>query len=104
MRRRPQLPRPCCPYYCLVQSVLDALRAKRERFVFEGCEIGLRHSAMAFITMNPGYPGRAELPESLKARAAPARRALRRWPCGSGLGVQSIQTMHCLLASSEACP
>lgn len=48
------------------QTVLDALRARKERFVFEDVEVALKPSVMAFITMNPGYPGRAELPESLK--------------------------------------
>ena len=48
------------------KSVLDALRAKAETFVFEGVETKLKPNAMAFITMNPGYAGRAELPESLK--------------------------------------
>ena len=59
-------------YRCLscsppVQTVLDALRARKERFVFEEVEVSLKSTVMAFITMNPGYPGRAELPESLKA-------------------------------------
>lgn len=49
-----------------MQMVLDALRARKDRFSFEGTDIQLRSSVMAFITMNPGYPGRAELPESLK--------------------------------------
>ena len=51
-----------------MQTVLDALRARKQRFLFEGNEIALQPSVMAFITMNPGYPGRAELPESLKVR------------------------------------
>ena len=50
------------------KTVLDALRARAETFVFEGVETRLRPNAMAFITMNPGYAGRAELPESLKVR------------------------------------
>jgi hypothetical protein len=49
-----------------MQCVLDALRARKERFIFEENDIVLMPSVMAFITMNPGYPGRAELPESLK--------------------------------------
>jgi dynein heavy chain, axonemal len=49
-----------------LQTVLDALRSRKERFVFEDTEIPIQPSVMAFITMNPGYIGRAELPESLK--------------------------------------
>jgi hypothetical protein len=41
------------------KTVLDALRARKERFVFEDVEVRLVPSVMAFITMNPGYPGRA---------------------------------------------
>jgi len=52
-----------------LQCVLDALRARKERFMFEDNDIVLKPSVMAFITMNPGYPGRAELPESLKVCA-----------------------------------
>ena len=61
-----------------MQTVLDALRARKDRFMFEGNDIALRNSVMAFITMNPGYPGRAELPESLKVLhfAAVARTCL----------------------------
>ena len=50
------------------KTVLDALRARAETFVFEGVETRLKPNAMAFITMNPGYAGRAELPESLKVK------------------------------------
>ena len=53
-----------------LQTVLDALRARKERFVFEDIEVTLKSTVMAFITMNPGYPGRAELPESLKVNAS----------------------------------
>eukprot|EP00955_Chlamydomonas_euryale_P098700 365162-Chlamydomonas_euryale.AAC.24 len=37
------------------KTVLDAIRARKEKFQFEDVEISLRPTIMAYITMNPGW-------------------------------------------------
>jgi len=54
----------------VAQQVLDiqrAIAARQTSFVFEGTTMQLKWSAWCAITMNPGYAGRTELPDNLKA-------------------------------------
>ncbi|CAD7941439.1 unnamed protein product [Amoebophrya sp. A120] len=49
------------------KAILDAIRENAKTFLFMDEEIKLIATIGAFITMNPGYAGRTELPENLKA-------------------------------------
>ncbi|KAH8257767.1 hypothetical protein KR038_000855 [Drosophila bunnanda] len=54
-----------------LQTIRNGLIRKLERFMFEGAEIKLDPKCGVFVTMNPGYAGRTELPESVKALFRP---------------------------------
>ena len=54
-----------------ILSILNAVSEKKEHFLFEGAEIPLNVNCGLFVTMNPGYAGRSELPDNLKALLRP---------------------------------
>jgi dynein heavy chain len=58
---------------CTVQfkSVCDGCKSEASTVMIEGDDVRLDPTCGAFITMNPGYLGRSELPEGLKALFRP---------------------------------
>ena len=49
-----------------IKQIQEGLKNDLTKFLFEGKDIKLDPRTGIFITMNPGYAGRTELPDNLK--------------------------------------
>ena len=59
-----------------LRCIQSALRMQQTRFMFGDKEINIQSTVGIFITMNPGYAGRVELPDNLKALFRPVVMAI----------------------------